>query len=585
MHTHRRTKINSSQLKVLWAGGLLVVFAIYSYARGSYTISLFWAWLLGIALMGYYFFSQRIRERFYDRTDVIVISVLLLLFGFLYLFDIYQVPRQVNTDEITIMHFMRELTMPVHPDPFALSNYFQFPAMIFIIFGKLGIALGGITLAHIRTIHAISGVLIIVSSYAFFRLYASAYYAAGGALIVGFNHALFAISRMAMRDNVATLIEVAGLALLLRGFEKKSTFESYLGGVVAGFGFYNYFPARITIALWAVYLVGVFFFYRKTIDWRWMVRHTAAVSIGFLAVLAPVAIATVGLPDFGQTYAREQILLTSEGRALQQRWDGSTSIEQGLYINMMNSFSVFNGSIHDHGYIYPNYGHGITDPTTGILLWAGLIALLATRYKKPAHLLLILGFAFLFLFFAFLTTKNPNYTRFLLLLPFVGALCMIPFALFEKSRLRMIRVASRTVFACAVVIIVFSNIFIFADFVDAGITNGNDVGDTGRYVEDRREKSGYNFYLLADAAYMYYSWGVEGQWRRWLSFFSDEAHQSTYVVSPAHLSAIEYEKPFTIFFSKEVVDDYGRVFIDQFPSGILRNITPDGRLQAFEVLE
>ena len=88
---------------------------------------------------------------------------------------------------------------------------------------------------------------------------------------------------------------------------------------------------------------------------------------------------------------------------------------------------TFNSKVVDHSWIYPNYGHGFVDPLTGIVLWARRGDRRARRSsagdaRTRARCSCSVGFLVLWLSFAFLVNKAPNYTRLLVTLPFVAYL-------------------------------------------------------------------------------------------------------------------------------------------------------------------
>ena len=65
------------------------------------------------------------------------------------------------------------------------------------------------------------------------------------------------------------------------------------------------------------------------------------------------------------------------------------------------------------------------DPLTGILLWIGVAVLgirVIRRRADEGVLLALSGFLVLWLSFAFIINKAPNYTRLLITLPFVAYL-------------------------------------------------------------------------------------------------------------------------------------------------------------------
>ena len=87
-------------------------------------------------------------------------------------------------------------------------------------------------------------------SYALFRLMLPRTWAAFATILVGASHSMFMLSRLAMRENTALLAVVLSFTLLLWGLQKKHELATFLGGVVAGLGFYVYFPGRVALPIW-----------------------------------------------------------------------------------------------------------------------------------------------------------------------------------------------------------------------------------------------------------------------------------------------------------------------------------------------
>ena len=114
-----------------------------------------------------------------------------------------------------------------------------------------------------RLLHALVGLLAVAATYALFRQLMPRGWAFLASLLVGFSHAMFMISRLAMRENTAVLLLVVALALLLWGLRENHELATFLGGVVAGLGFYVYYPARVAFPIWVVFLIATGLVYRK----------------------------------------------------------------------------------------------------------------------------------------------------------------------------------------------------------------------------------------------------------------------------------------------------------------------------------
>ena len=187
---------------------------------------------------------DKIREKLSRRSGSLKLAVLnhalslmilAAVFAPFYFIDLYNVPYQINTDEISVMDIQRWESSQNPPDLFGLSDYFGFPKFIFIAYGWLQRAFwGGINLQSARAVNALFGLLSILLSYFLFTPYWPRIYAFAGAVVLGANHSLVAISRMALRDNTGVLIEIAALVVLFRGLKNKSFVQSFCGGDFAG---------------------------------------------------------------------------------------------------------------------------------------------------------------------------------------------------------------------------------------------------------------------------------------------------------------------------------------------------------------
>lgn len=490
------------------------------------------------------------------------------------------------------MNVANELSSEDSADLFGVSNYFQFPSFILIVFGQLGKAIGGITLLNMRTIHALSGLTIILFTYLFFRTFNSPLWAAGGAIIVGSNHALLTISRMAMRDNTGLLVEIIALFALFWGIKNRNLLLSFIGGAVAGLGFYVYEPGRVTIFVWVLFLALAAMFLRKHIKPKALIGLGLATMLGFLIVIAPMAVSTY--KQFGKggfEYQRSQILIFPEGRTLQQGWVFAPTLIGGITTGIQQGLTTFNNKVHDQGYIYVNKGHGFVDPLTGILLWLGALAVLSALFEKkrrPEDLLMLAGFIFLWLLLSSLT-RAPNYTRLLITLPFVAYLVMRGIEVIGKELGAEVRKhfsfnpkhLAGILFSTIVLIIVSWNIFIFGGYVNHGFQEGDEVGGTARYVESKNSIDGYSFYLAADGNTPYYSWGEKELWNMWIGFFTAPS-QNTSVLNPDDFVS-DLHPPFTVFMSQALWKQSGGTFSGTFPEYEKHNITPDARLIAIEV--
>ena len=244
---------------------------------------------------------------------------LFVVFAPLYLAHLYEWPVQVITDEPTVMGVSEEVSTADGVDPFGVSNYRIRPALLFLAWGHLGKWLGGIDLSHMRLLHALVGLLAIAASYALFRQLLPRGWAMFASSLFGLNHAYLLISRLAMRENTAVLVEVVALALLLWGLRHGHLFATFLGGIVAGLGFYVYYPGRAAFVLWAVFLGLLALLHRRRFPLRRVAMFGAASLAGFV-------IDGGAAPDRGvESAADDRVKSTRSRSSSSRKRDGSSS--------------------------------------------------------------------------------------------------------------------------------------------------------------------------------------------------------------------------------------------------------------------
>ncbi|MGH2618988.1 MAG: glycosyltransferase family 39 protein, partial [Anaerolineales bacterium] len=353
---------------VLW---LVAVGRFGAYGFSWHTLILWFGALVGVAQLAR-LADGDLRAKTADLAQELVpLAVLLAVFAPLYLLFLYHLPQQVNTDEISLMIFERQnVTRPINL--LGVSPYFSFPALPFVLFSRLGLLLGGINLSNMRLVHAGFGLLIIVLGYALFRLHMGRGQALGAAIILGANHALLGISRLAQWDNLSLLAELAALIVLVAALRRGSLFIAVLGGFLAGLSFYVYLPGRITIVIWLLYLGLCWLLRRDPQGRRLIVRVGVASSISFLMIATPITVGQLLDTRPGSDYYKKQLLIFPEGRVQQKEWFRAETIAEGIWINVSHGLTAFNNQEHDRGFIYENLGHGFLDPLTGVLLWIGV---------------------------------------------------------------------------------------------------------------------------------------------------------------------------------------------------------------------
>jgi 4-amino-4-deoxy-L-arabinose transferase-like glycosyltransferase len=562
-------------IAVLWAASLALLIGALRHARMRRP----WRW--GSAL-----------------REGAVLAGLLLAAAVAYLTQVGTIPFHVITDEIAIMHYMRQEIGFQPMDLFGLSYYFKFPRLIFIVFGLAAQVAGGINLHSIRLLHALCGIAVVLVTYAWMRASLPRGLAGVGALVVGGNHALVGISRLAMRDNTALLAQVGAYALLARGFQRGDLWLSLLGGMVGALSFYTYYPSRITLVVWALFLVGLLLWGRRRVPRRTVLRVGVAAAIGAVAVLSPLAVSTLKDSQPGWGFVRDQLLLFPEGREIQRQWLHAKSPADGVWRNIRNGLTLFSCPDEDRSYTYSNPGHGFFDPLTGAMVWLGLIGLLRRRSPSaagPAWMVhpyaterfVLTGLFTLWVLFTFVVNKTPNYTRMLVLLPFAGYCAVTGLAMASRGIATAVgRLAVRPGLAPQTLTLLTAailawNFVIYSDYVVRGYTTQQEVGATGRYVMARKDRAPYRFMLVTSEQHPYYWWGVPDYWRYWIDIFGGK-EQVVEILAPEDAVRVELAGSLTFFMARTFWDAAEPEFHRMYPGGRLHHLTPTGSHVAFE---
>jgi len=580
--------------ETLYVGAAVGVASVVSYGVHGYSSWTAWLWLAALVVISTHLFVTSGRLGRPQWPDLAAPFALIAVFGPLYLLRLAEWPVQVSSDEVAIMSYAKKYAALPHVDLFGLSDYFGDPAGQLVAWGKLGNLFGGVTLEHMRLLHAVSGLLVISLSYVLFRQILPLGWSLLASALLGLNHSLLIMSRMAMKENLPALVEVVAMTFLLLGLRKRNAFATFIGGAIAALGFYVHYSGRMIFPLWILFLVVVALAYRRPLGLDRIWRHGAIAAAAFALVVTPYAIAYQKAPATLKQHTQEANLLTKKGRKFQQGWVFATSEWAGYKRNVVNGLTAFNSGRVDHAWIYLDYGHGIVDPLTGALLWLGVLAVLVgavTRRGPPWALLPLTCFLALWLAYAFVIGQAPDYSRMLIILPFVAYLVTEAIrALATLARAALSTTTGRELApalplaAVAILAIGVWNGFIGWDYIHKGQVTGDDIGSTGRYVQRYSSNPNEHFYLAADETrYPYYAWGWPSIWIDRLRIFSKDDSQIAGVIDPSTVGRFAAAPPFVVFMRSDVWSRSAPDFMAHYPQARTDRITPDGRLIAVDV--
>jgi 4-amino-4-deoxy-L-arabinose transferase-like glycosyltransferase len=569
------------------AGGIAFgLGSLIAYAERGFSAWMLLAWFLGLAALSVFFWSRnRVLPRV-EPFDLLASAGLAIVFAPVYLISLYRNPIQVSSDEVAIIGVSEHYAEAHGVDPFGVSYYLGRPTMLFMAWGRLGELVGGLDLYHMRLLHALFGLLTIAACYALLRQLLPRWWAVFGSAVVGVCHSMFMISRLAMRENTSILVEVVAFALLLWGLRNRSLLATFWGGVIAGLAFYVYFPSRATMPLWIAFLIVLAFLFRREFPARRIAILGVTGLAGFVLMATPIVVADAKYPHTaGDQPQKDSLMLFKLGRDKQQEWVSKSTFADAYKINVKWGLTAFNNKIGDHGFIYYNPGHGFVDPLTGILLWLGfgvVLIQLVRRRDDEGALFALVSFVILWLSFALVVNKAPNYTRLMVTLPFVGYF-VAQGVRWACGRWRSIRYAPAALVSTAIAVIVVWNLAIAKEFIDVGKKEGEAIGSTGRYVAAHKDNPGETFYIATSDAYPYFSFGGTGTALDRLKLFADDPLQVGQPVDPAGLRSFNTAGPFALFMTRDVWQMAADQLAQRYPRGRIRNVTPDGLRVVLEV--
>jgi hypothetical protein len=469
-------------------------------------------WLGSLLAGSVHFYFRRTKLQWkIERADLIALMVVVAVTAPVYLLDPVNVPYQVNPDEPQNMHVI-ERCFYQGLDPLALIPFFWWhPSMIYVAYGALSnLFFGTLEFGHFRIINAWIGFITCPIAYVFFRRVLPPSLACAACFLMVFSHSLIVLSRMLTQDNIHVLLEVTALMLLLIGYQRTCPSFSFLGGIVAGLGFYTKLHARVIIGLWLLFMLPQVVWRKLRTGSNAETKLLMSTVLAFVLTIVPIFLATVTNFDSATSYLKSRIMLFEEGRGEQQRQIGKGySEEQAIRENVLTGLTAFNSKKDDGWGLYFNPAVGFVDPITGILIWTGVFAVAYEAWRgtrrRAEDILFVGSFFALWLIFSFITNIAPVYGRLLMTLPFVAYLVirgldMVVRALIkpfkenlpagtdpDSSRLPLV--------AFSAFLIAFLNFGIFMQYLPTG--NQDERSNIRRYLRDRQDRKQYYFYVVS----------------------------------------------------------------------------------------
>jgi hypothetical protein len=426
---------------------------------------------------------------------------------------------------------------------------------------------------------------------------ASRWLASGATIVFGCSHALIGMSRMCTINSTPMIFETIALAFLFGGLKRRCPFLSFLGGMTAGAGMYFYFPSRGIPIIWLIFIGLLLVQPKRQIPRNVVVKLALATALGWFIVISPLLTAALRQPERLKDYmdySQECSVLSLKGLMIHKDWVGAHSLVEAYTRNMVDALTIFNNGLMDHAWLYVNPNAGFVDALTGCLLWLGLAGMLLSKRRTRDNFVLA-GFLTVYLGCALVLNKSPNYSRELIILPF-SSFIVADFLLASDALLANFagfsprlpeRSLKHSFFIGAIATIACLNIHITDDYFRAGLNRGDSVGSTGRYVMERRDKPGYQYFVAADTKqYPYFTHGGPDTWVGFISLFSNDGQSlPVTVILPMMCAKTTLRTPCTMFISRELFEQKGEELLQKYPGAIVHSVLPDGSRLGFELLK
>jgi hypothetical protein len=105
---------------------------------------------------------------------------------------------------------------------------------------------------------------------------------------------------------------------------------------------------------------------------------------------------------------------------------------------------------------------------------------------------------------------------------------------------------------------------------------GDDIGDTGRMIQDVRDIPGMAVAIANSEARTYFLFAEPWMIEERLAFFSDGHAEVLPPVDPALAGSFEHDGPFALFMRTDTWERVGPRLRNRYPDAELRAVGPDG---------
>ncbi len=237
-------------------------------------------------------------------------------------------------------------------------------------------------------------------------------------------------SRLGYNNIQALFFTTLALYWLYIGVQRKSIYYIFLAGSMAGFGFYTFFAARMSIIISIAFIVAIWFI--KRINFRELLLFMVILGLGFTLVITPYIARGLKVDPQGMAYKVWESVFFNSFNGLQFYTESEingvappfTINDNVLFYNpkiylvlvtrgLVRTLITFQRDqyIREHYVAFPLAG------TVGALFYLIGITLTFSTMKQSRSLLLILWFFANVLGLSALNTVPPRHTHMVMIIP------------------------------------------------------------------------------------------------------------------------------------------------------------------------
>ncbi len=396
--------------------------------------------------------------------------------------DIGGIPQNLGGDEAGMGLDARKVLAGSLREPFA-TGYLSHPNLWFFAQAR-ALQLFGDSVAGLRTLSALLGVLTVPALYLFARPHFGRGVALAAAALLAAFHFHVHFSRLAMNNVADPLLLLLGFAAVLHGWRTRSLLSFTAAGILLGLSQHLYFGSRLALPIIGALVVHQLIFDRRHLVTLW--RGFLFAGLGFVATVGPLLwFWATHLPDFNARLAQVGVL---QSGWLERELAAGRGLVDVIAKQLWSGFGAFS-FVNDRSAHY-DPGIPLLDLVSTVLFFAGLVVLLI-GWRRPHSMLIVSWLAGTALFGGALIVNSPESPRYVTAAPamlLVAAVGLVQGLEFVRARFGRPRFLLGPAAAVVVVVGLWNLNFYFRDYTPRnshGWLNTEVTTEMGRFLAGR----------------------------------------------------------------------------------------------------